>query len=114
MSQLQIYIDVYLRFLHLVEEIDAVQMDANGQAMFEIIMSAWARKEPLRVKDAMSMGQLGSPATLHKRVRRLRKMGLIDAQTLGIDHRTKILVPTSKGLEYVQKLGRALILSVNF
>jgi hypothetical protein len=84
----------------------------NERALFEDIMMAWAAQQPLTVRQAISIARLGSPATLHKRVLRLRKMGYVDAVSFERDRRTKYLVPTAQGLEYAQSIGRALVQSL--
>lgn len=110
-------VDLYLRFRRLVAALNALPgMEAfgvNERALLDEIMLAWARCEPLTVRQAISIARLGSPATLHKRVSRLREMGYVDAVTAEDDRRTKYLVPTQQGLDYVQKLGGALLASLN-
>ena len=109
-------IDYYLRFRGLVAALNAMpgmqSFGVNERALFDEIMLAWAEGEPLTVRQAISIARLGSPATLHKRLLRLRKMGFVDAATPDGDRRTKYLVPTQLGLEYVQKLGSALVQSL--
>lgn len=101
----------YLRFLQLAAAVELLpgmdRFEANEKALFEEIMLAWSKNAPLTVRQAIGLERLGSPATLHKRVSRLRKMELIDASCVAGDRRTKYLVPTSKGLEYAEGLGKA-------
>lgn len=108
-------INFYLRFLKLVSAVQLLpgmdSFDANSKVLFEQIMLAWAKDMPLTVRDAMGMEHLGSPATLHKRLVQLREMQLVDAISKDNDRRTKYLIPTEKGLEYVSKLGQAFSLS---
>lgn len=87
-------------------------LGVNERALFDEILLAWAGREPLTVRQAISIARLGSPATLHKRLLRLRKMGFVDAVTAEGDRRTKYLEPTGLGLGYVQKLGSALVQSL--
>mgnify|MGYP000626751431 CR=1 FL=1 len=111
------YVDAYLRFLHLAAAVKAFPgMDnfgVNERALFEEILMAWAYRQPLSVKEAIGIVRLGSPATLHKRVLRLREMQLIDVQSTDTDRRTKLLIPTNRGLEYAGRLGHAILGSLN-
>ncbi len=104
-------VTAYLRFLQLTSAVQLLpgmdRFDANEKALFEEIMLAWSRNAPLTVRQAIGLDRLGSPATLHKRVTRLRKMELVEAACMAGDRRTKFLVPTRKGLEYAASLGKA-------
>ncbi len=90
-------------------------MDAFGtdeKALFEQIMLSWSAKEPLTVRQIIGIERLGSPATLHKRLMRLREMDLVDAAFQGSDRRTKYLSPSAKGLKYAEGLGKAFALTL--
>ena len=104
-------VEAYFRFLQLVSAVEALpgmdQFGVNERALFQEILLAWSMSEPLSVRQAIDIEHLGSPATLHKRVSRLRNMDLIDAVSEGGDRRTKYLVPTGKGLQYVERLSKA-------
>lgn len=104
-------VTAYLRFLQLASAVQLLpgmdRFDANEKALFEEIMLAWSKNAPLTVRQAIGLEKLGSPATLHKRVARLRKMELVEAACMDGDRRTKFLIPTSKGLEYAGGLGKA-------
>lgn len=105
-----------MRFRRLVAAVNDLPgmetFGVNERALFDEIMLAWAGREPLTVRQAISIAKLGSPATLHKRVLRLRKMGYVQALAAEGDRRTKYLVPTPLGLEYAQRLGSALVQSL--
>ena len=57
---------------------------------------------------AIGLAHLGSPATLHKRVTRLRQKEMLDAFSEAGDRRAKFLIPTSKALDYFDQLGRSM------
>lgn len=111
------HFDAYMRFLRLAGEVDPLpDMQAfgvNERALFEAIVLAWAENKPLKVSEAIGIDRLGSAATQHKRLARLRQMELIDTLRQDDDHRTKLLVPTAKGLEYASRVGVALLKSTD-
>lgn len=105
------YVSAYSRFLNLMAAVDVLPgMDGfgvNEKALFEAILSAWSNQTPLTVRQIIGIERLGSPATLHKRLTRLRTMGVVGASSDESDRRTKFLFPTEKGLQYANMLGQA-------
>ena len=59
----------------------------------------------MTVREAISQASLGSPATLHKRLKRLIAKQLILAAHEGQDKRAKYLVPSEKGQAYIDWLS---------
>lgn len=98
------YLSAYFRFVNLTAAIDLLpgieRFGVNEKALFEAVLLAWSKKVPLTVRQLIGIEQLGSPATLHKRLTRLRAMGMVDASSGESDRRTKCLFPTDKGLSY--------------
>lgn len=107
------YFNYYKQFLRLEQRVvhlsEAEEFSAIERAHFEFIVLAWGQGKPLTVSNAMRIDRLGSTATQHKRVVRLRKMGFIENQYQLDDHRIKFLVPTAKGLKYVSLIGQLLL-----
>lgn len=99
----------YLRFLQLVSVVEAMpgvdDFDANEKALFNTLSLAWSQGAPLSVRGAINQASLGSPATLHKRLKRLIAKDLIIAELADQDRRTKYLRPTEKGLIYIEWLS---------
>lgn len=62
----------------------------------------------MTVREAIHLAHLGSPATLHKRITRLRQKGLLDNMSEPGDRRAKFLVPTPQALDYFDRLGRSM------
>lgn len=108
------HVDAYMRFLQLAAAIEGMpgadSFGANERALFDAIVLAWSDQHPLSVRQAIALDALGSPATLHKRINRLRQLELVCDRSEPNDRRTKRLMPTAKGLDYAEKLGRALVL----
>lgn len=102
----------YLRFLQLAKVLesapDGEAMDANETALLEAVVLSWHQGQPMTVREAISLTELGSPATLHKRVTRLRQKDMLAAQSEPDDRRAKFLMPTAKALAYFERLGRSM------
>lgn len=106
----------YLRFLQLVSAVEAMpgleDFDANEKALFDTLSLAWSKGAPLTVRGAINQENLGSPATLHKRLKRLIAKELICAKFDGNDQRTKYLHLTDKGLVYIEWLSTQMAMTV--
>ncbi len=107
-----LFISAYIRFLELstaVETLPGMEFfDPNHKALFEAILLSWSQGCAMTVREAIGLSALGSPATLHKRLVRLRQAELVAVEFIEGDRRTKLLVPTEKGLDYVSKFGSQL------
>ena len=107
-----LFIGAYLRFLELSSAVEALPgmgfFDPNHKALFEAIVLSWSQARAMTVREAIGLSELGSPATLHKRLIRLRDAELITVESIKGDRRSKLLVPTEKGLEYASKFGSQL------
>jgi hypothetical protein len=99
----------YLKFLELVSAVEAMpsigDVDANEKALFDALCLAWSQGNPFSVRAAINQSNLGSPATLHKRLQQLIAKDLIVAEFEGQDRRTKYLRPSEKGLLYIEWLS---------
>lgn len=102
----------YFRFLQLAKAVEALPdgalMDANESALLEEIVLRWHEGQPMTVREAIGLAHLGSPATLHKRVTRLRQKEMLDAFSEAGDRRAKFLIPTDKALNHFDRLGRSM------
>lgn len=102
----------YLRFLQLVSAVEALpgleKFDANEKALFDTVVLRWSQGTPLTVREAIHQAELGSPATLHKRLQRLIAKDLLLSEHQGNDRRTKYLMPSQKGLVYIEWLSTQL------
>ena len=104
--------DVYLRFLHATKAIDshpsAPAIDANEEALLNALAVHWHSGKPLAVREAMTLDTLGSPSTLHRRISRLKALGLLDDKSSPGNLRIKLLVPSNRALTFFEKRGAAL------
>lgn len=104
--------NAYFRFLQLAQAVeslpDGAPMDANESALLEAVVLRWHEGQPMTVREAINLAHLGSPATLHKRVTRLRNKEMLTTYSEPGDRRAKFLVPTEKALAYFDHLGRSM------
>ncbi|PUE11411.1 hypothetical protein B9Z51_03690 [Limnohabitans sp. T6-5] len=102
----------YLRFLQLTRVIKALpagmEMDANESALLHAVVLRWYENQPMTVREAIGLAQLGSPATLHKRITRLREKEMLGTLNLEGDRRAKFLIPTPRTIEYFSHLGQSM------
>lgn len=106
------FTSAYLRFLQLAKVVQALpdgqEMDANELALLESVVLRWYENKPMTVREAIALAELGSPATLHKRITRLREKDMLSTLNLEGDRRAKFLIPTQRTLDYFQHLGQSM------
>lgn len=84
-------------------------LDANEKALLELVLLRWAQQMPLTVRQTIAFGHLGSPATLHKRLIRLRHKSYLQLQDVSGDKRAKHLVPGPAGMAHMELMGKYLL-----
>lgn len=108
-------VSAYLRFLQLAKVIQALpdgqEMDANEKALLQAVVLRWYEDQPMTVREAIGLADLGSPATLHKRITRLREKDMLSNLNIEGDRRAKFLIPTQRTLDYFQNLGQSMQLA---
>lgn len=101
--------DAYFRFLQLAKAFqsdnEGLAMDANERALLDAVALCWFEGHPMTVREAIALDQLGSPATLHKRITRLRQKDMLLAFNQEGDRRAKYLIPSEKTLAFFDHLG---------
>jgi DNA-binding MarR family transcriptional regulator len=106
------FASAYLRFLQLARVVqalpDGLEMDANETALLQAVVLRWYENEPMTVREAIGLVDLGSPATLHKRITRLRDKDMLSTLNLEGDRRAKFLIPTQRTLDYFSHLGQSM------
>ena len=102
--------NAYMRFLQLARSVqrlpDAPQLDANEKALLEEIVLCWFENRVMTVRQAIGLSNLGSPATLHKRITRLRQKDLLKTFNQPEDKRAKYLIPTDKTIAMFGNFGK--------
>lgn len=106
------FASAYLRFLQLAKVIqalpDGMEMDANESALLHAVVLRWYENSPMTVREAIGLNSLGSPATLHKRITRLREKDMLSTLNQEGDRRAKFLIPTPRTIEYFGHLGQSM------
>jgi hypothetical protein len=101
-----------MRFLQLARAVqqlpDAPQLDANEKALLEEIVLRWYESRVMSVREAIGLTHLGSPATLHKRITRLRQKDLLKTFNQPDDKRAKYLIPTDKTMSLFGDFGKKM------
>ena len=107
----------YMRFLQLARSIqqlpDGPNLDVNEKALLEEIALSWFEDRVMTVREAIGLNHLGSPATLHKRITRLRQKNLLKTFSQPEDKRAKYLIPTDQTIamfgDFGKKMNSALV-----
>ena len=107
----------YMRFLQLARSVqqlpDGPNLDANEKALLEEIALSWIEDRVMTVREAIGLNHLGSPATLHKRITRLRQKNLLKTFSQPEDKRAKYLIPTDQTIamfgDFGKKMNSALV-----
>ena len=102
----------YLRFLQLAKAVQELpegqQLDANEKALLEEIALSWFENRVMTVREAIGLSHLGSPATLHKRITRLRQKDLLKTFNQPEDKRAKYLIPTDQTITMFRNFGKKM------
>lgn len=107
---------LYIRFLKLVQ---GVQISPNGKDLtppemhlLEDVALRHFEDRPYTVSEAQALQHQGSPATLHKRLKRLRDWGLLRFEQHPSDHRTKYLAATPLTIAHFERMSDAMALAL--
>ena len=104
--------DLYMRILQLSKAMrngDQLKvLDPLEERILEIIVSSRQKNERLSVKDLMANSDLGSPSTLHSRLKSMRKKGWIKLEDTE-DARRKQLDLTTETLKYFDTFSRMML-----
>lgn len=102
----------YLRFLSLVHAIREIPtfpaMDPVEERLLTMLAAVWHVEKKISVLQAMSLTDEISATTAHRRLKTLRKKGMIELDTDKTDSRIKYVVPTELTKHYFVTLGQAL------
>jgi DNA-binding MarR family transcriptional regulator len=86
-------------------------LDSMELELLNEIAITWKHGKPLLVNEAISLNEIGSRATLHARIKNLRKKGYVDFHT-DIDGRKKIIKPTVQAMTYFSSVANLLTSAV--
>ena len=106
----------YIRFLNCVEAFEtrnnAEALDATQTQLLDMVMIAHSKDREVLVGDLLALGNIGSQATLHGRVKSLVKAGYITLLTDSVDGRKKKVVPTKLAIKRYEELSKLLLNSI--
>ena len=101
----------YIRFLNLIDALDRMnpgkKLDAIEESLLDKIVSSAHAKQSVLVGDLISLGELGSQATLHGRLKNLSAMGYIK-MAANEDGRKKEVVPTKQAIKRYEEISKCL------
>jgi len=104
--------DIYLRFLQLTEALRGLPslpaLDPLEQRILEFVARAGQSKTQLSVSDLINHAELGSPSTLHARLKSMREKGWIMLSDTE-DTRRKQVELTQAALLHFDKLSECLV-----
>ena len=107
-----IKINMYLKFFQLAEGISQLEKFPSMTHLSKIILDHVALNElqlhPLSVRQLIAIETIASPATIHKHLSSLRNSGYVGVDMNKTDKRTKPLVLTLLGHQYIDALSKAL------
>lgn len=107
--------ETYLRFLQLAAAIRSLPslpaLDPLEERLLNLIACANQRNERLSVRDIMAKDDLGSPATIHSRLKAMRKGGWI-MLTDTEDSRRKQIELTNEAFRHFEKLSKCMVRAV--
>jgi hypothetical protein len=103
---------MYTKYLNLVQAVRSLpsfpQLDAVESRMLNVFAAAWHEGKTITVLEAMVMLPEISTTTAHRRLKMLRKKGMIDLDLDGQDNRVKYVVPTKATHQYFAQLGQCM------
>ena len=104
---------VYLKFLNLVQALREMPtfpaIDATEERLLNQLAAAWSVGKQVTVLEAMQLETDSSPTTIHRRLKSLRKKGVIELTMDETDNRVKYVSPTALAIEYFSKMSQCLV-----
>jgi hypothetical protein len=104
--------EIYFRFLNLVRSVEELpnfpKLDATENQLLNEVASKWKKGERLLVSDAIAKREIGSPATLHARLKQLRDKDMV-TYVIETDGRKKYIEPTENALKYFSHISNCMI-----
>ena len=101
----------YIKFLNLIDAIDRInpgkKLDSIEENLLDKIVVCAHAKQVILVGDLISIGTLGSQATLHGRLKNLSAMGYIK-MAANADGRKKEVLPTKMALKRYEEISKCL------
>lgn len=108
--------DIFLRFLQLAEAVRGLPslpaLDPLEERILMLVARAGREDERLSVRDMMAKNDLGSPATVHARLKSMRHKGWIMLSDTE-DSRRKQVTLTQAALQHFDRLSQCMVKAAN-
>jgi len=102
----------YIQFLNLLKALEQTaqtpDIDVTSKLILEEIALGVAKGDMLTVSDVMGLKNIGSPATLHRKLNMLIAAGMVDPVFQGTNRRTKYIALTQESENYFRRLSDAI------
>ena len=102
----------YINFLNFVKALEPTaaieHLDVTSKLILDEIAIGVAKEKPLTVSEVMGLKELGSPATLHRKLTILLEANLVHSVFMGNNRRTKYMALTLEGEMYFARLSQAM------
>lgn len=102
----------YAKFLSLAKDVkasnDSPKLEMYEARLLDGLASLWIDGSQVTVLQAMQIDAGVSPTTVHRKLKNLRRSGLIVLQESESDNRIKFVVPTPAAERYLASLGRCV------
>ena len=102
---------VYLEFLlsqRLIRQKKFDHINAKDEQLLKIVAIAYVKNTPLFVIDLLENKDMGAHSTVHKRIKKLRQLNMIEYERTE-DRRRFQVNPTADLLRYFDQLGNSMI-----
>jgi DNA-binding transcriptional ArsR family regulator len=107
--------NLYLRFLQIANVIQRgslSELDETSIALLNEIAFSHLNGNALTVSQAMSLANLASATTIHRKLDTLLQANLVELKFEGDNRRTKFIGITKTGDRYLSSLSKAMIKAV--
>ncbi|NDG34091.1 MAG: CBS domain-containing protein [Betaproteobacteria bacterium] len=103
------YVHRYRQLIETIRETaDFDGLTPDHEELLDVVCEHWHAGTPLTVRQVMSFEHLASTVTIHRRLKKLRLLELIDLETSKSDSRKREIVPTKQALDYFSAKAKAM------
>ena len=102
----------FLRFVNLMRAISGlpagISLDPQEERLLQELALRWGRGQPVTVLMAMNMMADASPSTVQRRLKSLRRKGLVSIEPAAHDARVRHIVATADGQAYFAHMSELM------
>jgi len=103
---------MYFQFIKLMQSVEhkhpASALTPHETHLLQEVVLRYFDDRAFTIRQALALNALGSPATLHKRIKHLRHVGLLSVKQEDTDHRTKYLIATPLAIQHFEHMGAVM------